>query len=393
MFSTRTPRDLTPNPLSLAIAEKRRSGARLYDLTQSNPTRAGIAYPSERILAALATPAGLRYEPDARGLSVARDAVAAYYAERDVAVAPERVVLTASTSEAYSLLFKVLADPGDEVLVPVPSYPLFEHLARAEGVAPVFYPLGFDGAWRLDVATIRERVTPRSRAVVVVSPNNPTGSTLKRDELAALVRVCAEHDLALVCDEVFSDYVTRDDPRRVPSVAATADVLTFALNGLSKIAGLPQLKLGWIVANGPTRALDEALARLEFAADLYLSVASPVQQALPSLLAVAPEIRDRIRARVADNRAWLESRVGGESPCDVLPAEGGWNAVVRVPRIVPDERLVLDLLEREDVVAHPGFFFDFDRDGLLVLSLLPAEDEFRAGAGRAVAYVERACAR
>lgn len=391
MFSTRTPADLAPNRLSAAIARKRAAGARLIDLTESNPTRAGIEYPSDRILATLATPQGLRYAPDARGLDVARTAVAHYYAARGIAVDPDSVLLTASTSEAYALLFKLLADPGDAVLVPVPSYPLFEHLARVEGVEPIPYPLAFDGRWRIDADAVRERITTGTRAIVVVSPNNPTGSTLKRDELDALVALAAEHDLAIVCDEVFSDYVTRDDPRRVRSVAETSTVLTFALNGLSKIAGLPQLKLGWIVANGPPSVLDEALERLEFAADLFLSVATPVQHALPALLALAPEVRQRILDRVSTNRAWLEARIGPDSVFRVLQAEGGWYAVVRVPRVVAEEQLVLDLLEHHDVVVHPGYFFDFEQDGMLVLSLLPPADLFREGSARALEYVERLC--
>jgi aspartate/methionine/tyrosine aminotransferase len=389
MFSTRTPGDMTPNPLSAAIARKRAAGSRLLDLTESNPTRAGIDYPAERILSSLAAPGALVYEPDPRGLALAREAVAGYYAARGVAVDPGRVLLTASTSEAYALLFKVLADPRDEVLVPMPSYPLFEHLARVEAVEPVPYPLGFDGAWHVDAAEVRARVTPRTRAVVVVSPNNPTGSALTRDDLAALVEVCADANVALVCDEVFADYVVREDPRLVRSVAETSGALVFALSGLSKVAALPQLKLGWIAANGPPGMLDEALSRLEFAADLFLSVASPVQHALPELLALAPEVSARVRERVAANRAWLESQACGESACRVMPSDGGWYAVVRVPRVVPEERMVVDLVERDDVVVHPGYFFDFAREGLLVVSLLPRPEAFRDGASRILAYVER----
>lgn len=394
MFSTRTPPSLAPNPLTAAVARRRAEGATLFDLTSSNPTRAGIVYPSERILAALATPQSLSYEPDPRGVAVAREAVANYYAERGARVDPSRLLLTASTSEAYALLFKVLGDAGDEVLVPTPSYPLFEHLARIESLEPVAYPLAYDRGWSYDADLVRERVTSRTRAVVVVSPNNPTGSTLSRPELDAIVEICRERGIALVCDEVFADYATGEDPRLVPTVAGTEGALTFALNGLSKVAGLPQVKLGWVATSGPEALAAEALARLEFAADLFLSVGTPVQRALPELLALAPEVRDRIRERVGENRAWLAARAGeGSCPCDVLSSPHGWYAVLRIPRVVPEEELVLALVEREGVVAHPGYFFDFEQDGLLVLSLLPPPETFREGAGRAIGYVERLCSR
>ena len=389
MFSSRTPHDLTPTALVEAVARRRASGADLIDLTVTNPTRANLPYPHERIAAALGAEAGLVYEPDPRGMASARAAVAAYYAGRGVEVDADRVLLTASTSEAYALLFKVLADAGDEVLVPVPSYPLFEHLARAEGVVPVPYALDRDAGWRVDAAEVAARATERTRAVVVVSPNNPTGSVLRRGELDALVALCAERNLALVCDEVFADYVHAPSPLHAPSVASEAGALTFTLNGLSKVAGLPQLKLGWIVANGPDAQIGEALARLEFAADLYLSVATPVQHALADLLALAPRVRDEIRARVGANRAWLDARVGLEGAVRVIASEAGWNALVRVPRVVPDDVLALDLVEREGVLLHPGYFFDFDRDGILVVSLLTEPALFREGIDRTIAAVIR----
>jgi alanine-synthesizing transaminase len=388
MFSSRTPADLAHNPLARAIAERRARGADLLDLTESNPTRAGLAYPRERILAALAPPGALVYEPDARGLGAARDAVATYYAGRGVAVDPNRVVLTASTSEAYALIFKVLADAGDEVLVPVPSYPLFEHLARAECVVPVAYSLEADAGWRVDLHEVDARVSERTRAVVVVSPNNPTGSVLTRREAAALVELCRERRLALVCDEVFADYVYAADPRHVASVAAEDGALTFTLNGLSKIAGLPQVKLGWIVANGPEALVGEALARLEFAADLFLSVATPVQHALAPLLALAPEVQAGIRERVGSNRAWLDARIGLDRATRALPAEAGWYALLRVPRIISEEALALALVVEDGVLVHPGYFFEFAREGLLVVSLLTEPGVFREGVERLVARVD-----
>jgi aspartate/methionine/tyrosine aminotransferase len=392
-FSSRTPDRYAPNLYTETLARLKASGEPVFDLTISNPTRAGISYPTEQILEALTDPRATRYEPDARGLLAAREAVARWYALRGVAVDPARIVLAASTSEAYAYLFKLLCEPGDDVLVPTPSYPLFEHLARSEAVAPVSYALELAGRWRLDAEAVREAASPRSRAVVVVSPNNPTGSALRRDELDALVAVARERDLAVVCDEVFSDYLVVRDDRIVSSVASESRVLTFTLNGLSKAAGLPQLKLGWIVVNGPDEDVAEALARLEFVADLFLSVATPVQLALPRLLALAPEIREQIAVRVLTNLDWAVARIGRGGACEVMPLDGGWYATIRVPRLMSDEELVVSLLERERVAVQPGYFFDHERDGLVVVSLLTPPDVFAEGVERLLAFVERACAR
>ncbi len=387
MLSARTAASLVPNRLARLLEARRRAGARILDLTESNPTRCGFEYPGGAILEALAHPRGLRYEPAPRGAPAAREAVARYYAERGAAVDPAQVVLTASTSEAYSFLFTLLADPGDAVLAPVPSYPLLEHLAALAAVRLLPYPLAFDGdEWRIDLPALAKaaRREPRARAVVVVTPNNPTGSFLKRDELAALAALCQNRGLALIADEVFGDYAYRPDPSRAGTLAggvagavagalagSAAGVLTFALNGLSKVAGLPQLKVGWMVASGPPDLLTPALERLDLVADTFLSVGTPVQEALSELLAVAPAVQRQIRDRVAANRARLEAAVGPGSPCRVLPAEGGWYAILQVPRLRAEEALVLALLEEDDVLVHPGYFFDFPSEAFLVVSLLP----------------------
>jgi alanine-synthesizing transaminase len=274
MFSARTAWDLTPNRLALLL-EERRAGREVLDLTETNPTRAGFVAPPD-LLALLADPAALRYDPQPAGLPAARAAVAADFARRGVAVAPEHVVLTASSSEAYALLFKLLADPGDQVLVPQPSYPLFDYLARLESVEAAPYALAYDGEWHLPLPAVEAALTERTRAVVVVSPNNPTGSFLKREEAAGLAALCARRGLALIADEVFADYPLREDPRRAPSLAAEAAALSFALGGLSKSCALPQLKLGWIAVGGEAALREAALARLEVVADTYLSVGTPV---------------------------------------------------------------------------------------------------------------------
>src|SRR5579864_8683557 len=282
MFSSRLNWNLPTNPLAKLIEEKRASGAAILDLTESNPTMAGLSYPADRILAALSDPRSICYEPAPMGHPAARAAVAAYYGRR---VEPDRVLVTASTSEAYGFLFKLLADPGDEILAPRPSYPLFDFLAALESVRVVEYPLVYHSGWAIDFDTLAQRITPRSRAVVVVNPNNPTGSYLKKSELAALIELCREHELAILSDEVFSDYPLAEDAERVSSLVNVEEVLTFSLSGLSKLVGLPQLKLGWIVAGGPEAARREAVQHLELIADTYLSVGTPVQWAAAALLA------------------------------------------------------------------------------------------------------------
>lgn len=353
-------------------------GAALLDLTESNPTRVGLPYPADALLQALAPPELARYEPAPRGLPSARAAVAARHG-----CAPDDVLLTASTSEAYSYLFKALCDPGDAVLAPQPSYPLFDYLAALEGVELVTYPLRYDGAWHIDLPALEQALAaaPRARAILVVSPNNPTGSYLTRDELARLAALAAARGLVLVADEVFAEYPADDAaaPARVTCLAAETPVLGFSLGGLSKSAGLPQLKLGWIVAGGPAADRAAALERLELVADSYLSVATPVMLAAPRLLELGDRVRAAILARVRANRAWLHERLPRGGAVEPLPAEGGWTATLRFPATRTDEELALAALRDHDVVAHPGYFFDYPRGTYLIVSLLPEPDRFRAG--------------
>lgn len=384
MFSRRTRWNLAANPLSTLAAELRARGEPIFDLTESNPTRAGIAYPDD-LLEALADRAALTYAPDPRGLASAREALAADLTARGTPVGADRLILTASTSEAYGWLFKLLCDPGDAVLAPRPSYPLFDDLTVLEEVLLVPYRLRWDGAWHVDMPTVREATLDRTRAVLAVTPNNPTGNALARDERDALLAHCAASDLALIADEVFLDYPARPGDRLESVLAREAPALTFALSGLSKMAGLPQLKLGWIAVGGPAAPVREALARLEVIADTYLSVNTPVQVALPALLALAPRVRDAIAARVRANRKWLSSRCGGEVPYHVLPAQAGWYAILAVPRTRSDEEWALALLEQDRVLLQPGWFFDMPGDGWLVVSLLPEETVFREAVERVLA--------
>jgi alanine-synthesizing transaminase len=372
MFSSRLNWDVSPNPLARLLAERRASGARVLDLTESNPTRAGISYPAA-ILDALNREEALRYQPSPRGLLSAREAVAAYYAERGRGVSPDRILLTASTSEAYAYLFKLLADPGDEVLTPRPSYPLFEYLASLESVRGRQYPLRYDGVWHVDFVELERAVSARTRAMVVVNPNNPTGSFLKAEEWDRL----QELGIAILSDEVFSDYGFETASR----MRGEDRALTFTMSGLSKIAGLPQMKLGWIAVSGP--GADEAMERLELIADTYLSVATPVQVALPELLALSGEVRTQIRTRTRANLDTLRSSVAG-SPVNVLNVEAGWSAILQVPRIRSEQEWALRLLGEHGVLVQPGYFFDFESEAFLVVSLLTPCDVFEEGIRRII---------
>ncbi|MCI0567141.1 MAG: pyridoxal phosphate-dependent aminotransferase [Acidobacteria bacterium] len=388
MFSRRTSWDRSSNRLTQLLEEKLASGDAILDLTQSNPTQVGLSYPESEILAPLANSASLRYEPDPSGLPRTREAVAGAFAGRGVQISPRDILLTASTSEAYSWLFKLLADPGDEILVPQPSYPLFDFLARSEGIGTVSYPLALDADWALDPAAVENRISPRSRAVAVVSPNNPTGTYLKCDELQALSALCARRGLALIGDEVFAEYPHGEDPRRAASVLGAEGTLAFSLGGLSKLAGLPQMKLGWIALSGPERKKEEAKERLELIADTFLSVNAPVQHAAQDLLRAAEGIRRQILRRIEENLQSIRSAVGVTSPFRLLRCEGGWTAVLRVPAIMTEEEWVLSLLAEDGVLAHPGYFFDFPAPTYLILSLLPAPETFREGVSRILARGE-----
>ena len=379
MFSSRFHWDLRPNSLTGRLRARAEAGADLLDLTESNPTRAGIRYPAKEILDALADARSLRYEPAAAGLSSAREAVAAVYYRRRVD--PARLLLTASTSEAYAYLIKLLTDPGDELLVPRPSYPLFEFLATMESVRISPYPLLYDSGWSIDLDSLAAAVTDRTRAVVLVNPNNPTGSFVKAPELAALVELCRKRGLAIVSDEVFSDYAFAPDPQRVESLIDVDEALTFCLSGLSKVAGLPQMKLGWIVTGGPSAERIQAMERLELIADTYLSVATPVQHAVARLLGAGVDIRDQIRRRTRQNLDTLRESTA-DSAIGALQVEGGWFATVQMPRIRTSEEWALTLLDRCDVLVQPGYFYDFDQEALLVLSLLTPTEIFQEGLQR-----------
>ncbi len=377
MFSRRTGWSIAPNHISVALEERCRSGKPVLDLTETNPTKVGLPMPEAEIHAALADARNVRYEPTPFGDAEARIAVSAYYGS---AVPPEHIMLTASTSEAYALLFKLLGDPGDRVLVPVPSYPLFGYLAALESLETVPYPWVWeDDGWFIDFGALEECLDDRTRALVVVSPNNPSGAMLRLDEADRLLALCRQRRLALIADEVFADHVFTDAPTRVRSLAGRHEGLVFVLGSLSKSCLLPQFKAAWIAASGPADLLDLALARLEVVADTYLSVNTPVQLALPRLLALRDVVRPPLMARLTTNRTTLERALHGSSATP-LPTDGGWSAVLRVPSEPGEEERVLRLVERHGLRVHPGFYFDFPAEAFLVVSLLGPEHEFSRGA-------------
>lgn len=379
MFSSRTRWQRGPNRLARELEESRRAGRPIIDLTLSNPTLAGLPYPDEEIRAALSGEEVCSYAPDPRGMLPAREAVAGWYGARGVHVDPSRILLTASSSEAYSFLFRLLCEPGDAVLVPAPSYPLFDYLADLNDVRAVPYRLTYDGAWHIDASAIGRAAGPRCRAVVLVHPNNPTGSFIKRDEIERAADAAHRHGMALIVDEVFFEYPFGNDSRRARSTADNAAVLTFTINGLSKSAGLPQMKLGWLAVSGPPEPAAEALERLEVIADTYLSVGTPVQQALPRLLELEAGIRDAVRERTRRNLGYLTARATDVRSVSLLAVEGGWYATLRVPATRSDEEWTLRFLREAAVYAHPGFLFDMTGGGHVVVSLLAREDAFREG--------------
>ncbi|MCE1203270.1 MAG: pyridoxal phosphate-dependent aminotransferase [Holophagaceae bacterium] len=378
-LSSRLPQGFEPNALTAALTHLRAQGREVLDLTVSNPTRCGFDHPEAEIRQALSQPAVLAYDPDPQGARAAREAIAFHHGH---GLRAEDLLLTASTSEGYGLLFKLLGDPGDEVLVPSPSYPLFEWLARLEGLKARPVPSYFHDRWHLDLGALEAAMSTRTRAVVVVNPNNPTGHFLTKTEWTALTAFCARHQLSLLVDEVFADYVLEPGENRLATALLDPEppCPVFLLSGLSKVAALPQLKLGWIATRGPGAAT--GLEALAFLADQYLSVSAPVQAAAPRLLQLAHAIRPQVQERLRANLATLDAALAGQPHLSRLPVEGGWSVLLRRPAVDADEACALRVLEEASVLVHPGSFFDLPGDGHLILSLLTGESGFREGLHR-----------
>jgi alanine-synthesizing transaminase len=380
-FSDRLPWEHPRNRLTQALEEREARGAETIDLTKTNPTRVGFRYPEEELAELLRRSAGPEYEPDPRGMAAAREALARHLSTPGDPVSPDDLVLTASTSESYSLLFKLFGNPGDEVLTAAPSYPLLDSLAALDGLALRHFHLRPGRGFALDPEAVELALTPRTRLLALVHPGNPTGKFLTRAEQEAVAALCASRGLPLISDEVFADYPLMDDPRRA-GPAASGEVLAFSLGGLSKSAGLPSWKLGWIRVGGPPADRRRALAALEIVADSYLSVGTPVQRALPGVLELAPRIRTAILERLRENLETLRKALDGHPNLELLLPEGGWAAVLRSSDPASDEDLALRLLDEAGVRVHPGYFFDFTTDDYLVLSLLPKPGTFAEGVRR-----------
>jgi aspartate/methionine/tyrosine aminotransferase len=420
MFSERTNWRLSQNRFTQAVEEARSRGVRLIDLAASNPTRVGLQYDDAAILGSLGSPRAMDYDPQAKGLLEARQAVARYYSQHSphgnvpigfssTEVDPERIILTASTSEGYSYVFRLLCNAGDELLVPKPSYPLFEFLADLHDVKLIPYPLIYDHGWQMDFHSLEQAVTQRTRGVVLVHPNNPTGSYVHAAELGPLNAFCQAHQLALIVDEVFLDYSLSPSksehvgtaalgcpaeqrsavppPPLTSSFVSNDEVLTFTLSGLSKISALPQMKVAWIATSGPTQHAEAAMARLEVIADTYLSMNAPIQWAIPTMLDQKNSIQSQLMQRVRQNLAELDRQLATQKACQRLHIEGGWYATLRVPVTRTDEDLAIALVREKSVLIHPGHFYDFEIDGYLVLSLISPAEEFAEGCRRTLQYV------
>lgn len=353
----------------------------MLDLTVANPTEAFSDYPHVELHEAYATLRDFTYRPNAFGQVETRAAIAELYRRRGFSISEERLVVTASTSEAYALLFKLFADPGCEILAPAPSYPLFEYLAALESVRVVPYRLRYDGAWFIDWPSLRERINRQTRAIAVVNPNNPTGSFLKRHEAEELFRIAQEHALPIISDEVFLDYSLNEAADTMKSLIGSNAVLSFSLDGLSKTAGMPQMKLGWIAINGPEELAQVARGRLELLLDTYLSVSTPVQCAAPRLLEIGAEFQAKIRSRLSRNLGSLRSCLEG-APTHPLHVEGGWSAIVQLPTTMSEENWVVRLLDEASVVVQPGYFFDMASEAYVVISLITPPETFNEGISR-----------
>ncbi|MGA3287172.1 MAG: pyridoxal phosphate-dependent aminotransferase [Bacteroidota bacterium] len=387
MFSSRTDWNTTPNRLSGLAAEKHLRGESIIDLTESNPTKCEFSYPSEEIRSALTEPSIVSYRPEPRGLLSARKAIAEYYAVHGIAITPEQIILTSSTSEAYSFLFKLLCNVGDEVVVPQPSYPLFEYLCQLNDITLRYYRLAYDGEWHIDFASLRAQFSDRTRAIVLVHPNNPTGSYLKQNEFDQICSLASEHHFSLIADEVFGSYDISSDVHCANILTSQSFVPLFSLNGISKLLGLPQLKLSWIVVDGNLQQRDEALNRLDIIADTFLSVNTPVQVALPKLLRSSSDIRNQIRLRIQTNYRLLQ-KVFADSSTSVLRVEGGWYAVLQLPQKYSDDNWAEEILTHQNILVQPGHFFDMEQKSCIVISLLSVSDLFDDAILRLQRFIE-----
>lgn len=387
-YSQRLSWSFSSNSLTQLLIQKKAAGTPFLDLTVSNPTQCLSEYPHQEIRNAFGQIRDFTYCPDPLGSHTARSAVAGYYRNRGVFISPDQLALTASTSEAYSYLFKILCDGGDEILAPLPSYPLFEYLAAFESVRTVPYRLRYDGTWYLDFTSLRAGINRRTKAIIIVNPNNPTGTFLSKEERSELLNLASQFNLPIISDEVFGDYTITPGAPTGATLAEDDSTLSFSLNGLSKAAGMPQMKLGWLAIGGPAQARQEARERLEITADTYLSVGTPVQHALPDLLQIGAVLQQQLLQRIKQNIVVMDSLTKGTA-IQRLYLHGGWSSILQLPRTLTEEDWVRGLLQEENVFVQPGYFFDMESEAYIVLSLITPPDEFREGVRRTCSYVSR----
>ena len=370
MFSKRTQWTTIPNRISLLVEQKRRRGETIIDLTESNPTICGFDYPEKEILSALSQESVMKYKPEPRGLLQAREALSAYYTSFGIYINPEQIVFTSSTREAYSFLFKLLCNVGDNVLIPRPSYPLLEFLSQINDIEPKQYRLIYDGEWHIDFESLKMNLTNRTKAILLVHPNNPTGSYITQKEFDEICNLAAEHQCAIIIDEVFLPYSINSDNPKQYILEIPDSVLTFSLNGISKLIGLPQLKLSWIIIQGNSQFRAEVLNRLDILTDTFLSVNTPVQFALPTLLKYAPDIQKQILSRIRSNYTSLLNCFA-QSKGSILNTEGGWYGILKLPQKQSDEDLILEFLMKANILLFAGHLFELEQHSTVITSLLP----------------------
>lgn len=385
MFSNRLDINIEPNELSLLYREKMKNGEEILDLTLSNPTKLGFRYDAKRITKEFIDERSLVYEPEPKGMLLAREEVSRYYSEKRKVVDPDDIFIVPSTSEAYSYLFKLLLEPGDEVLIPQPCYPLFEFLVKLDSGNVVFYPMEYDfrGGWLTDFNEIEKRISGKTKVIVIINPNNPTGTYLKKNEFGKFDEISSKHGLAMIIDEVFSDYAIEENQDSLLTAAGLCSSLCFILNGFSKMLGLPQMKFGWIAVQGESMLKKEAIKRLEIIADTYLSVATPVQHAAKVLFETREKIQDEIKERIRRNYELLRSGLLLNPDIKSMKSEGGWSAIINFENLlIKDDDFALRLLEKKNVLVHPGYYYDFPDDWYAVLSLLTKPKAFEEGVRR-----------
>ena len=386
-FASRTDWNLTSNPLTQFLKERQATGIPILDLTASNPTRCSFNYPIQEISKALTQSQSFIYEPHPKGHVEARNAIAAYYEEMGIQLNPEHIFLTASTSEAYSFIFRLITNPGDSILVPQPGYPLFDFLCTLNDIELTPYPLIYEKNWHIDFETLSKSIQPRTKAILLVHPNNPTGSYIRTAEKHAFVSLAKENKLSLISDEVFFDYPLKHESKKFHSFAGSSEVMTFTLNGLSKMAALPQMKLAWIVVTGPKEISQKAVSRLEIITDTFLSVNTPTQVALSEILKNRKFIQNQILKRLHENEKFLRNLIKNFPACEYLESEGGWYVILKMPKTKTDEEWALELLKKQGVLVHPGHFYNFDDEGHLVISLLPSPEIFVEGMNKILAHI------